>query len=600
MDDVVIVVALQQATPKDVILTPVPSIDVTPDAFSFTDRTDVTLGQVLTSNQITVAGLTSGISVTVTLTGGLDAGYIKNGAPKSTTPTTAQDGDTFRLNHTASLLNSTATDTTLTIGGVSDTFTSTTLAVGTGTALPASTMTRTSGVTTYPPTVSFTRPIEWIDGDQGVMQRSQDATFATGVNEATNTLYAATTTYAWGLSLIASGVWYFRLAAWRGTRPGSLIWSNIQGVGDAVAPTITSSAAPTGYQFATGSLALTANKAATWEIVGGSGASEFSLTGSTLNWLDEATTGTFTVLVQATSYFGVASTVQTVTLTVGANTPSAFAFTDVTNATLSTVYTSNTITIAGIVGGVSVPVSVAGGTYSKNGGAYVSTAGTVVNGDTIAVRQTSAAVNNSTSNVVFTAGVTSDTYSVATPFVLTFYWNSADKNAAVNLSGTPAKTATISGSSAVGVRSTIALPAGRSYLEVYIDASASGLGNLSIGMVKSTESLSTFMGSDTGGHVVLFQSGGAEEFYNNNRPGVNYISGGFAKANTLCLDIDNTAKTMAFRKNGGTWTAAYSISALTGAWYLGFSSDQAGDSALIRSAASEMLYSIPSGASTID
>ncbi|MES2904224.1 MAG: hypothetical protein V4696_08575, partial [Pseudomonadota bacterium] len=51
---------------------------------------------------------------------------------------------------------------------------------GTGTALSASELTRTSGPTTYPPTAEFTRPIDWADTPTmyGVMQRSQDATFA--------------------------------------------------------------------------------------------------------------------------------------------------------------------------------------------------------------------------------------------------------------------------------------------------------------------------------------------------------------------------------------------------------------------------------------
>jgi hypothetical protein len=93
-------------------------------------------------------------------------------------------------------------------------------------------------------------------------------------------------------------------------------------------------------------------------------------------------------------------------------TPNQFTFTDVTGASRSTVYTSNTITVAGI--NQSVAVSITGGTYSKNGGTYTSSAGTAVLGDTFAVRQTSSASYSTTTNTVLTIGGVSDTYSVTT------------------------------------------------------------------------------------------------------------------------------------------------------------------------------------------
>ena len=59
------------------------------------------------------------------------------------------------------------------------------------------------------------------------------------------------------------------------------------------------------------------------------------------------------------------------------NNPNPFIFTDVTGAELSTLYTSNAITVAGL--GFNAPISVIGGQYSINGGAYTSTMGTVAN-----------------------------------------------------------------------------------------------------------------------------------------------------------------------------------------------------------------------------
>jgi hypothetical protein len=92
--------------------------------------------------------------------------------------------------------------------------------------------------------------------------------------------------------------------------------------------------------------------------------------------------------------------------------PSSFVFTDVTGATTSTVYTSDTVTIAGLTGTATIRIT--GGTYSKNGGGYVSSAGMITNGNTVAVRITSSASYSTAVNAVVTIGGVSDTYTVTT------------------------------------------------------------------------------------------------------------------------------------------------------------------------------------------
>ncbi|MBB4859617.1 hypothetical protein HNO88_002946 [Novosphingobium chloroacetimidivorans] len=93
-------------------------------------------------------------------------------------------------------------------------------------------------------------------------------------------------------------------------------------------------------------------------------------------------------------------------------TPDGFGFTDVTGAALNTVYESNTITIAGIDSPSAL--AIAGGQYSKNGGAYASGPTTVVNGNTIKVRGTSSSASSTAVNVVLTIGGVSDTYTITT------------------------------------------------------------------------------------------------------------------------------------------------------------------------------------------
>ena len=107
------------------------------------------------------------------------------------------------------------------------------------------------------------------------------------------------------------------------------------------------------------------------------------------------------------------------------NQVNQFTFTDIDNASFSTVYTSNTITVSGLTPGLSAFVVIGNGTYSKNGGAYVSAnGGTVTNGDVITVRGTSSANYSTQVSVILTIYVNSggiiganvsDTFAINTP-----------------------------------------------------------------------------------------------------------------------------------------------------------------------------------------
>jgi hypothetical protein len=97
--------------------------------------------------------------------------------------------------------------------------------------------------------------------------------------------------------------------------------------------------------------------------------------------------------------------------------PSAFSFTDVPSAPLSTLETSNTITIAGLGASDSATASISGDASSqlqKNGGTWGAGPVTVVNGDTLAVRHTSSASASTAVNTTLTVGATSDTFTSTT------------------------------------------------------------------------------------------------------------------------------------------------------------------------------------------
>lgn len=93
-------------------------------------------------------------------------------------------------------------------------------------------------------------------------------------------------------------------------------------------------------------------------------------------------------------------------------TPDAFSFVDQTGAALSTAITSNSIIVSGI--NTAAAISISGGSYAINGAGFVSSSGSINNGDSVQVRLTSSANYSTTTHATLTIGGVSDTFSVTT------------------------------------------------------------------------------------------------------------------------------------------------------------------------------------------
>ncbi len=93
-------------------------------------------------------------------------------------------------------------------------------------------------------------------------------------------------------------------------------------------------------------------------------------------------------------------------------TPSAFSFSAVTNAEPSTQYTSNSIVLAGT--NAPAIISISGGSYSINGGAFINTNGSINTWDSVVVRATSSAWFSTTTNTALTIGGVVSTYNITT------------------------------------------------------------------------------------------------------------------------------------------------------------------------------------------
>lgn len=102
----------------------------------------------------------------------------------------------------------------------------------------------------------------------------------------------------------------------------------------------------------------------------------------------------------------------------GVNEPDAFSFTDLTGQNTSTVFTSNTITLSGaqFVNGIATLTDNAGGTaqFKVNSGSYQTGSATVVPGDTLTVRLTSASTGGTTRSAFLSVNGIGDTYIVQT------------------------------------------------------------------------------------------------------------------------------------------------------------------------------------------
>jgi hypothetical protein len=99
-----------------------PAVDTTPDAFVFVDQTGVALSTTEVSNVITVTGINAATAISVA--GGE---YSVNGGAYTTVSSTVTSGAMVTVRHTSSAAFSTSVNTVLTVGGVTDTFTSTTV-----------------------------------------------------------------------------------------------------------------------------------------------------------------------------------------------------------------------------------------------------------------------------------------------------------------------------------------------------------------------------------------------------------------------------------------------------------------------------------------
>jgi hypothetical protein len=389
--------------------------DTTPDDFTFTDQTGVAVNTSITSNAITVSGINSPSVITVT-----NGAYSINSGAFDTASGTVNNGDTVRVRVISSNTVETSVDATLSIGGVTDTFSVSTIAADTTpdafsftdqTGVAVSTVISSNTITISG--INTATPISISDGEyaiNGGTFRSTASTISTGqtvqVRQTSSASFSTTTNAALTVGSMSDTFSVTTLPA--DTTPDAFTFTDQTGV--AVSTSITSNAIT--VSGINSPAAITVTNGA-YSINSGA----FDTASGTVNNGD-------TVRVRVTSSAAVETSVDA-TLSIGGvtdifrvstiaadTTPDAFSFTDQTGVAVSTVISSNTITISGI--NTATPISISGGEYAINGGTFRSTASTISTGQTVQVRQTSSASFSTTTNTALTVGSMSDTFSVTT------------------------------------------------------------------------------------------------------------------------------------------------------------------------------------------
>jgi hypothetical protein len=101
-------------------------VDTTPNAFTFTDQTGVAASTTVTSNTITISGINSPSAVSITSSANSGDYRINGSGSWIYAPSTINNGDTLVVRLTSSTTSGETVSATVTIGGVSQTWSITT------------------------------------------------------------------------------------------------------------------------------------------------------------------------------------------------------------------------------------------------------------------------------------------------------------------------------------------------------------------------------------------------------------------------------------------------------------------------------------------
>ncbi len=405
-----------------------------PDTFSFSSVTDAVPGSVQTSNAITVTGINDASPISV-----VGGSYAVNDGAFVSTSGTVTAGQTVRVQQTASNTAATTARTTLTIGGVSADFAVTTaqpslpsvsiddvmITEGNSGAATARFTFRLSAASKQTVSVRFATANGTATAGADYTARTGTTTFAPGETSRTQSFTIISDTVS-----EIDETFVVNLLS-----PAGLIIAKGQGVATIINDDQAPDTMPDTFGFAPtvdvplGSLqtssAITVsgiNAAAPVSIVGG----YYSINGSAYSDSGGSASNGALITIQVMAAYGFSET-RTATLNIGGvsgtysvttqtfsadGTPDAFAFEPSNGVPSGSAQRSQPIKVSGI--NVAVPISVTGGRYRINDGAFTSEPGQVVDGDTVTAEVQASDEGSTTNTVTVSIGGVSADFSATT------------------------------------------------------------------------------------------------------------------------------------------------------------------------------------------
>ncbi|MFC1589026.1 beta strand repeat-containing protein [Pseudomonadota bacterium] len=402
---------------ENAVSQPIADITATPDAFSFTDQADINLDTQVTSNVITVTGLAR--DAVISISGGE---YSINAGAYTSARSAVVNNDTVQLRATSASSANTTVDAVLTVGSVSDTFSVATFVAEDTTPdsfsfVDQSNLGLNTLATSAPITVAGINTATSISvaGGEYSINGNAFTSIAGTVNNGDTVRVRTTSSASWVTSVDAtltiggvSGA--FTVTTSLDTAPDQFSYYDRTGAQLNTLYTSTNSIGVSGIKV-DAPISITGGE---YSIDGGawtSASGTISLFSRVFLRQTSASTGS--TQTDAVLTIGGVSATFSVTTKATDTVPNQFSFYDRTGAELNKLYVStNSIGVSGI--NAAAPISITGGEYSIDGGAFTSAPGTVSAFSRVFVRHTSAGTNSATVNTVLNIGGVSSTFSTTT------------------------------------------------------------------------------------------------------------------------------------------------------------------------------------------
>jgi len=391
--------------------------DFTVDPFSFTPVAGVEPGSTQTSNEIVVAGIDTSANLSI-----VNGSYNIDGGDFVSDPTQVYGGERIRVRTRASANFSTTVTATLTISGVSGDFT---------------VRTRDGNIVPLPfsfPALGNAEPGAVVVSDSAVITGLQSPSPIT-VSGGRYSINGGPFTAAAGSvsNLDAVRVQQTASTAFETTTVATVVIGGVSGRYSVTTRAVDTTPDPVAFPPVTGATPGATVTSAPITVSGLEAAASISVSnglysidggpftsamigtvnnGNTVRVQQSASTAFSTTTVTTLNIGGLAIPFSVTTVDAPDTTPTPFAFTAVTGVEPNSLVISDAITVAGI--NSPAPISISGGLYSVNGGAFTSGAGLVNAGDSVRVQGTASNLAATTTTAILTIGGVSGDFRITT------------------------------------------------------------------------------------------------------------------------------------------------------------------------------------------